>query len=135
MKQEESQILNQIGKESGFKVPDNYFEDFGKRMENMLPEVEITNVNAKPSTWLRIRPYVYLAAMFAGIWCMMKVFNNFNGTASNQLRVNEIAAGIQVENNAEDFLMMGGASDYDVFSYEDSVAMSMDEPLPDVNQP
>ena len=27
--------------------------------------------------WHRVRPYIYLAAMFAGIWMMMKVFHDF----------------------------------------------------------
>ena len=135
MKQEESPLLTKLGRDAGFKTPTGYFDDFNRRMADMLPEVEITDVNVEPSLWVRVRPYAYLAAMFAGIWCMMKVFNIASGTVTGQMRVNEIAAGIQVENNAEDFLMMGGASDYDVFSYEDSVAMSIDETLPDVNQP
>ena len=133
MKQEESTILKKLGKDSGFKTPENYFDDFNERMTAMLPDVEITDVNVKPSTWVRIRPYAYLAAMFAGIWCMMKVFNGINGTTSGQMRVNEIAEGIHVEGNADEFMMMGAASDYDVMSYQDSVAQSMDEPLPDVN--
>ena len=133
MKQEESTILKKLGKDCGFKTPENYFDDFNERMTAMLPDVEITDVNVKPSTWVRIRPYAYLAAMFAGIWCMMKVFNGINGTTSGQMRVNEIAEGIHVEGNADEFMMMGAASDYDVMSYQDSVAQSMDEPLPDVN--
>ena len=133
MKQEESTILKKLGKDSGFKTPENYFDDFNERMTAMLPDVEITDINVKPSTGVRIRPYAYLAAMFAGIWCMMKVFNGINGTTSGQMRVNEIAEGIHVEGNADEFMMMGAASDYDVMSYQDSVAQSMDEPLPDVN--
>lgn len=123
MKQEESEILNKLGKDAGFKVPDNFFEDFNARMEQMLPEVEITNVDAKPSLWVTIRPYVYMAAMFAGVWCMMKVFNGFNHNISAEQRVSEIATSIYMDNNADEFIMSGGASDYDIMSYEDSVMM------------
>ena len=36
------------------------------------PEVERV---APLSVWQRVKPYVYLVAMFAGIWMMMKVFH------------------------------------------------------------
>lgn len=29
----------------------------------------------KLTVWQRVKPYVYLAAMFAGIWCTMKMFH------------------------------------------------------------
>jgi hypothetical protein len=78
MKQEESPILKKLGKEPGFNVPEHYFADFSKNLMDSLPEVEITE-EVKPSRWVRLRPYVYMAAMFAGIWCTMKVFTGFGG--------------------------------------------------------
>ena len=125
---EESTILNKFGKEPGFKVPAGYFEDFNKKMLDQLPEVEITEVDTKPSLWLRVRPYVYMAAMFAGVWCMMHVFNVANGTAGGAQRLGDIAAGITVDNNADEFIMSGGATDYDILTYEDSVAMDSELP-------
>ena len=94
-------------------------------MLEQLPEVEITEVDAKPNLWVRVRPYVYMAAMFAGVWCMMQIFNVANGTADPSQRMNDIAAGIVVEDNANDFLMSGCATDYDILTYEDSVAMQV----------
>ncbi|MBR1803974.1 MAG: hypothetical protein IJ775_03600 [Muribaculaceae bacterium] len=128
MKQEESEILKRLGKDSGFKVPENYFDDFQTRMMDMLPEVEITEVDAKPSMWVRVRPYLYMAAMFAGVWCMMHVFSHFNKNISAEQRVSEVASGMYMDNNADEFIMSGGASDYDIMSYEDSVLMDTDEP-------
>ena len=124
MKQEDSTILNKYGKDPGFKVPENYFADFNKRMTEMLPDVEITPVDVKPTMWQRIRPIVYLAAMFAGVWCMMQVFSNF--TASDNLNsVRAVAEKLQDDKgNVDDFIMSGAVSDYDMLSYEDSVAMS-----------
>ena len=75
MKREDSTILNKYGKDPGFKVPENYFDDFNKKMAAMLPDIEITPVDIKPTMWQRIKPLAYLAAMFAGVWCMMTVFN------------------------------------------------------------
>jgi hypothetical protein len=124
MKKEESDILNKLGKDPGFKVPENYFADFNKKLSESLPEVKITPVEVKPKMWVRVRTYVYMAAMFAGIWCMMKVFNGFNGTGGKDKQATEIASGIQNEKNADEFIMNGNVSDYDIMTYEDSVAAS-----------
>ena len=127
MKQEDSTLLNKYGKNPGFKVPENYFEDFNKRMSAMLPDVEITPVDIKPTMWQRVKPLAYLAAMFAGVWCMMSVFSHFSGS-SNMNSVGAIAEKMaEDKNNVEDFIMSGAVSDYDLLNYEDSVAMSNEE--------
>ncbi len=114
MKTEKSQILDKLGKDSGFKVPEGFFEQFNQQLVDSLPEVQITNVDEKPSMWVRVRPYLYMAATFAGIWAMMNVFNHFNGTTDQTMRMNEIAAGISQDNNADELIMSGVASDYDL---------------------
>ena len=127
MKHEDSTILTKYGKDPGFKVPENYFEDFNKRMSAMLPDVEITPVDIKPTMWQRVKPLAYLAAMFAGVWCMMSVFSHFS-TSSNINSVGAIAEKMgEDKNNVEDFIMSGAVSDYDLLNYEDSVAMSNEE--------
>ena len=133
MKQDDSTILNKYGKDPGFKVPENYFEDFNKRMTEMLPDVEITPIDVKPTMWQRVRPLVYMAAMFAGVWCMLQVFSNF--TSSDNLNsVRAVAEKLQDDKgNVEEFIMSNGVSEYDILSYEDSVAMSNEEP--DSNAP
>ena len=124
MKQDDSTILKKYGKDPGFKVPENYFDDFNKRMTEMLPDVEITPVDVKPTMWQRVKPLVYLAAMFAGVWCMMQVFSNFTGS-NNLDSVRAVAEKLQDDKtNVDDFIMSGAVTDYDILSYEDSVAMS-----------
>ena len=108
-------------------MPENYFVDFNKRMTEMLPDVEITPVDIKPTMWQRVKPLAYLAAMFAGVWCMMSVFSLFNGSG-NMNSVGAIAEKMaEDKNNVEDFIMSGAVSDYDLLNYEDSVAMSNEE--------
>ena len=126
MKQEDPTILNKYGKDPGFKVPENYFEDFNKRMVEMLPDVEITPVDIKPTMWQRIKPIAYLAAMFAGVWCMMQVFAHFTDS-SNLNSVKAVAEKLQDDKENVDDFIMSGVSDYDILSYEDSVAMSNEE--------
>ena len=126
MKREDSTILNKYGKDPGFKVPENYFEDFNKRMVEMLPDVEITPVDVKPTMWQRIKPLVYMAAMFAGVWCMIQVFSNFTNSG-NLDSVRAVAEKLQDDKENVDDFIMSGVSDYDILSYEDSVAMSNEE--------
>ena len=126
MKQEDSTILKKYGKDPGFKVPENYFEDFNQRIADMLPDVEITPVDVKPTVWQRVKPILYMAAMFAGVWCMMNVFSHF--TDSNSMQgVRAVAEKLEDDkNNVEDFIM-SGVSDYDILNYEDSVMMSNED--------
>lgn len=119
--------MKKYGKDPGFRLPENYFEDFNKRMTDMLPDVEITPVDVKPTMWERFRPLVYLAAMFAGVWCMMQVFSHY--VASDNLdSVRTVAEKLQDDGNNLDDFIMSGVSDYDIINYEDSVAMSNEEP-------
>lgn len=72
----EERLEETIGRDPGFRVPDGYFESLSAEIIPKLPPIE-TKAPARVSTWHRVRPYIYLAAMFAGIWMMMKVFHDF----------------------------------------------------------
>ena len=126
MKREDSTLLEKYGKDPGFKVPENYFADFNQRMTEMLPDVEITPVDAKPTLWQRVKPLVYMAAMFAGVWCMMQVFSNFTNRG-NLDSVRAVAEKLQDDKSNMDDFIMSGVSDYEILNYEDSVAMSNEE--------
>ena len=129
MKNDDSTLLNKYGKNPGFKVPENYFADFNQRMAEMLPDVEITPVDAKPTMWQRLKPLVYMAAMFAGVWCMMSVFSHFSNTSSLQ-SIKAVAEQLYDDNNVDEFIMSGSVSDYDILNYGDSVMMSNEEEIP-----
>lgn len=63
-------------KETPFTVPEGYFSEFSARMMKQLPAYpEQPRPAADRTFWQKIIPYVSLAAMFIGIWCMMKVFH------------------------------------------------------------
>ena len=117
---EKDDILSKIGKDSGFKVPENYFSDFAEKMAKSLPEQKITPI-PQPTRWQKIRPFVYMAAMFAGIWCMMQIFNGIS-SKDKGIYNPEIVAGFQNEANVDDFMLHGDVSEYDILTYEDSVA-------------
>ncbi|MDE6270910.1 MAG: hypothetical protein K2M12_08690 [Muribaculaceae bacterium] len=83
----DTDILDKIARNDGLKAPDGYFGDFARRMAEQLPdrpELQQMGVVIPPRTmWERVRPYVYMAAMFAGVWCMLKMFTGI--TASDSL--------------------------------------------------
>ena len=67
---------------AGMKVPDGYFASFAENMTAMLPDrlelMQENGIEAPRTMWERFRPYVYMAAMFAGIWLMLQIFVSFN---------------------------------------------------------
>lgn len=70
----DNDILSIAGKRTGMTVPEGYFEDFASKMADSLPQPQAKVLEYKPTMWQRVRPYVYMAAMFAGVWCMLHMF-------------------------------------------------------------
>ena len=70
--------LSETDRRTGMTVPDGYFDNFNLRMAEMLPEQSWEASQVMDRTfWQRVRPFVYLAAMFAGIWLMMNMSTFF----------------------------------------------------------
>lgn len=90
---QENKLKEKVGTRLPYTVPEGYFESFKKNLESNLPEFSEAPKQKRLSTWHRIRPYVYLAAMFAGIWCMMKIFHNVSN--SEQQRQETILANYE----------------------------------------
>lgn len=72
---EEDKIKEKYGQTTGFKVPEDYFKQLNERILEQLPEYPEAPKTIELSRWQRLKPYFYLAAMFCGIWIMMKVFH------------------------------------------------------------
>ncbi len=92
---------------AGLEVPDGYFDDFATRMAALLPErPELENREADTAAsdsrtfWQKVRPYVYMAAMFAGVWCMLQVFASLTGAGTLQpLSENPVLASALSDDN------------------------------------
>ncbi len=105
----------------GMTVPEGYFEDFKARMKASLPERQWEReargeVPVLPKTfWQKVRPYVYMAAMFMGVWCMMKMFDIMK--ADNNMSIEsrpELVAALGDSGFVEDLNLY-----YDSESYND----------------
>jgi len=103
-------LLKDIPKVDPFKVPEGYFENFTNGIMSQLPDVEhedSININL----WQRVRPWVYMAAMFMGIFLMIRLFVD----SPAQQRIKNYASG---------GLNLTSSSDIDDFYnyYEDGLA-------------
>lgn len=112
---EEDKLIGRFGRETGFKVPDGYFDSVCAKIEQDLPAYPAKPQARKLSRWERVRPYVYLAAMFCGIWCMMKVFHDISSRAAGgQDAVPESVVLAMSHPETADYLIEIEDDDYDV---------------------
>ncbi len=81
----EDHIKDKYGTDPGFRVPDGYFEELNLKIMESLPAYPEAPRRVDMSLWQKVKPYVYLAAMFAGIWMMMKVFHTVSTSESLNL--------------------------------------------------
>ncbi|MDE6770403.1 MAG: hypothetical protein K2J78_11835, partial [Muribaculaceae bacterium] len=81
----EDQLKDKYGTDPGLRVPDGYFEELNLKIMESLPAYPEAPRTVDMSLWQKIKPYVYLAAMFAGIWMMMKVFHTVSTSESLNL--------------------------------------------------
>jgi hypothetical protein len=70
---EEVNSLDEMGKKNPFKVPDGYFEGLTSQIMAQLPE-KVQKETKVVNLWERVKPWMYMAAMFIGIALMVRLF-------------------------------------------------------------
>lgn len=78
--------LDKIIDNTSFRVPVGYFEQFNKDIMNCLPEKE-NRPTKTISMWGRVKPLLYIAAMFTGVYFSVTLLTNterFNYVAEAQ---------------------------------------------------
>lgn len=94
---EEQNIISKCGKGNPFKVPQGYFEDFTRNLMAQLSEKEETATEEEmlePSItlWQRIKPLLYMAAMFIGMILCVRVVLGEKATDFNSTMESSIAS-------------------------------------------
>src|SRR5690554_7683831 len=77
--------LKEIDKGNPFTVPENYFAQFNEEIMNRLPEKEYVPPR-QVSLWDKVKPWVYMAAMFVGLYVTINFLTKQNetvGTSEN----------------------------------------------------
>ncbi len=94
MKKEE-ELKKMFGRENPFSVPDDYFDGFADKMQKVIGEEAFapqTTVQTERCTlFVRVKPYLYLAALFAGLYFSINVVKNRQSIA-NKSKVETVAA-------------------------------------------
>jgi hypothetical protein len=67
-------LLEDIVKVNPFKTPEGYFENFTNGIMSQLPDTVRNEESSRINLWQRVRPWVYMAAMFAGMALMIRMF-------------------------------------------------------------
>lgn len=78
-------------KRNPFKVPDNYFARLNEEIMNRLPEKEIVPPQTV-SLWEKVKPWVYMAAMFVGLYITIQFLTKQadNGNVASRQSVVQI---------------------------------------------
>lgn len=133
MKDIDTHKIDEIAsKGDGMTVPEGYFDSFATKMVASLPfreelDIPVEKQKNKPaSTWMRIRPYVYMAAMFAGAWCLIKMFSIMSPSSSGISLDNypSLSLALEDEQFVDDYII-DDVSTYDVMesSYYESMGI------------
>ena len=104
-------LLKDVAKVDPFKTPEGYFENFTNGIMSQLPDVvreDSVSINWRQ----RVRPWIYMAAMFAGIALMLRLFTGSPTTLNG------------IKNHASEGFNLTSSSDIDDYYqyYEDGLA-------------
>lgn len=119
---EEDFLKQKFGKKNPFAVPDNYFEELTDKVMSQLPDPPAEKLQLEPSRWQKLKPWVYMAAMFVGAALIIKVVSfSMQKNEVHQLMHDDAAQCQYIENLVDEAML----SDYEL--YELSEDMYIDE--------
>ncbi len=72
--EKEDHILKKAGTKNPFTVPNGYFEKFTQDLMTHLPEKDTSMLYSEPTLWERVKPWIYMTAMFCGIMLSVRIF-------------------------------------------------------------
>ena len=114
---DEKELTARCGKEQPFKVPEGYFEHFHEQLMSHLPETAPAPAPTERVTFMtRIKPWLYMAAMFVGIVFMVQSLMYVQQT---RLTDNSLAAieEVYTEEEVDHFMSSSLYNEYVLYSY------------------
>lgn len=117
---EEDILLKKLGKENSFKVPDGYFENLTSEVMNKLPEKEkVVFKEESVSTWTRLKPLLYMAAMFVGAALIIRVAStDHKPVTADDVAVTEVDTEVVVSDEMIDVAVdRAMLDDYSLYVY------------------
>ena len=99
-----------------FRVPEGYFENLTQDIMAALPQQEsIYSTTIKVTPWMRIRPYIYVAAAFAGIFFCIKAAVGINSRNNNAEVAQTEETTIYSDEYIDSFLETAMIDDYTLY--------------------
>lgn len=106
---ENNEIFDRFADSKPFSVPEGYFEQLSSDVMNKIEQEKIEETPVI-TLWQKLRPYIYMTAMFVGIYFSLRMFSGL---------AKEI--NIQKEETAEIFseeeLMLSMFDTYSLYEY------------------
>lgn len=118
MKNKEDILRSKFGKEYHFLVPDNYFEDFARRIMTQIPDnVSVCNHAASRTLFSKIKPYLYMAAMFVGLCFCINIVKYHSGNIERQASHKQSAYVENTDQYVDDLCDFAGIDDEQIYAY------------------
>ena len=71
--EKEKSTLDELMSRQPFRVPEGFFEGFAEELMSRLPDKTVSEEPEKISIFTRMKPFLYLAAMFVGAMIMINI--------------------------------------------------------------
>ncbi len=116
---EEDNIRKKFGSDNPFTVPEDYFDNLTEKIMEKLPEKEKDSAPIEEATtWMKIRPLLYMAAMFIAILLPIRYIVQHTTGDKSSLAANDIETEAIVDDYIDyailDHTMM---DDYTLYQY------------------
>ena len=111
----EDNILRKAGTGNPFRVPEHYFDNFTEELMGKLPEKEPLPYSTEPTLWQRVKPWVYMAAMFCGIMLSVRIF--VGEPQKDEFSISQAEAEMLPEEEWENFVRRAFDDTYETYQF------------------
>ena len=111
----EDNILRKVGTGNPFRVPEHYFDNFTEELMGKLPEKEPLPFSAEPTLWERVKPWIYMAAMFCGIMLSVRIF--VGEPQKDEFTISQAEAEMLPEEEWENFIRRAFDDNYETYQF------------------
>ena len=111
----EDNILRKAGTGNPFRVPEHYFDNFTEELMGKLPEKEPLPFSTEPTLWERVKPWIYMAAMFCGIMLSVRIF--VGEPQKDEFSISQAEAEMLPEEEWENFIRRAFDDNYETYQF------------------
>ena len=116
---EDKELLRKYGKKNPYRTPEGYFDDFAGKLMQQLPDTAAPCTGQTPErlrTIDRIKPWCYMAAMFAGLLFSFRWIVGDAGTADLPTERVDLVSDME-EEDLEPLMDQLLMDDYTLYQY------------------